>query len=125
MREQFVREERIIGSDKMDILEKSCVAVFGIGGVGGYVVEGLARAGVGELWLVDHDTVDLTNLNRQIIALHSTIGMDKVDVSAARVKDINPDCKVTAAQSFWTLRMVRPVRPSISIMSVWGMILSS
>ncbi|MCQ2413981.1 MAG: tRNA threonylcarbamoyladenosine dehydratase [Clostridia bacterium] len=91
---EFVREERLIGKDAMEKLKKSRVAVFGVGGVGGYVVETLARAGVGALDLIDADTVSLTNINRQIIALHSTVGMKKTAVAAARVRDINPECSV-------------------------------
>lgn len=85
----------------MDKLAKAHVAVFGIGGVGGYVVEVLARSGVGALTLVDKDVVDVTNLNRQIIALHSTVGQPKVEVARQRVLDINPDCRVTTFEMFY------------------------
>lgn len=90
MNEYFSRTELLLGSAAMDTLRRAHVAVFGVGGVGGYVVEALARAGVGALDLIDSDTVAPSNLNRQIIALHSTIGMYKVDAAAARVRDINP-----------------------------------
>ena len=88
----FSRTELLLGSAAMDTLRRARVAVFGVGGVGGYVVEALARAGVGALELIDSDTVAPSNINRQIIALHSTLGMYKVDAAAARVRDINPDC---------------------------------
>lgn len=85
----------------MDKLAKAHVAVFGIGGVGGYVVEVLARSGIGALTLIDKDVVDVTNLNRQIIALHSTVGQPKVEVARQRVLDINPDCRVTTFEMFY------------------------
>ena len=98
---QFERTELLLGTEALEKLKNSRVAVFGVGGVGGYTVEALARSGVGKLDLIDNDTVSLTNLNRQIIALHSTIGQYKVDVAAARVKDINPDCEVKAHRMFY------------------------
>jgi tRNA A37 threonylcarbamoyladenosine dehydratase len=85
---QFSRTELLIGTEGINKLSHSRVAVFGIGGVGGYVVEALVRSGVGELDLIDNDKVALTNLNRQIIALHSTIGEYKVDVAEKRAKDL-------------------------------------
>ena len=85
----------------MEKLAASCVAVFGIGGVGGYTVEALARSGVGELDLIDDDKVCLTNINRQIIATRKTVGQYKVDVAAERVKDINPDIKVNTYKTFY------------------------
>ncbi len=97
----FSRTELIFGADALKRLRGSRVAVFGIGGVGGYVVEGLARSGIGALDLIDHDTVSITNLNRQIVALHSTIGKYKVDVAAERVQDINPACEVRAHRIFY------------------------
>lgn len=100
MSEQFSRTERLIGAEALGKLKNSRVAVFGIGGVGSYTVEALARAGVGALDLIDNDDVAESNLNRQIIALHSTVGMAKVDAAAARVKDINPSCKVTCHKMF-------------------------
>ena len=91
----FARTELMLGAEAMERLARSRVAVFGIGGVGGYVVEALARSGVGALDLIDNDEVSVTNINRQIFALHSTIGRAKVDVAAERVLDINPNCQVT------------------------------
>ena len=87
---QFIRTEMLFGPKKMELLKNSKVCVFGIGGVGGYVVEALVRAGIGSVVIVDKDDVDISNLNRQIIALHSTIGRDKVDVMEKRIHDINP-----------------------------------
>jgi len=101
MKEQFQRTEMLFGTEAMRRLAASHVAVFGVGGVGGHVVEALARSGVGELTLVDADTVDITNLNRQIIALHSTVGRAKTDVARERVSDINPDCRVHAVKMFY------------------------
>ncbi len=97
----FSRTQLLLGKAAMDKLAKAHVAVFGIGGVGGYVVEVLARSGVGALTLVDKDVVDVTNLNRQIIALHSTVGQPKVEVARQRVLDINPDCRVTTFEMFY------------------------
>ena len=94
MNNAFIREEMLLGTQALEILGRSHVIVFGIGGVGSYAAEGLARAGIGNLTLVDNDTVGLSNLNRQLCALHSTIGMYKSDVMAERIRDINPDCCV-------------------------------
>ena len=91
---QFSRTELLIGKQGIEKLQKAKVAVFGIGGVGSYTVEGLARAGVGHLILVDYDTYDITNINRQLGALHSTIGKYKVEVMKERVLDINPNAIV-------------------------------
>ena len=91
MNEQFLRTQMLLGDDAMAHLRRSHVAVFGLGGVGSYAVEALARSGVGELTLVDDDTVSVTNLNRQLEALHSTVGQDKTAAVAARCRDINPD----------------------------------
>lgn len=96
MEQAFLREEMLLGARAMERLGRAHVIVFGIGGVGSYAVEGLARAGIGRLTLVDNDTVGMTNLNRQLCALHSTLGQYKADVMAARVRDINPDCRVTS-----------------------------
>lgn len=96
MNEPFIRQEMLLGPEVQTRLRASSVIVFGIGGVGSYVCEGLARAGVGSLTLVDNDTVGLSNLNRQLCALHSTLGQYKSDVMAARVRDINPECNVTS-----------------------------
>ncbi len=101
MQEQFSRTERLIGADALERLSRSHVAVFGVGGVGGYVVEALARTGVGELTLVDSDTVSSSNLNRQIIALHSSIGRLKVEVASERVLDINPSATLHAEPIFY------------------------
>ncbi len=94
MNDPFIRQEMLLGPEVQTRLRASSVIVFGIGGVGSYVCEGLARAGVGSLTLVDNDTVSLSNLNRQLCALHSTLGQYKSDVMAARVRDINPECNV-------------------------------
>ena len=99
--EQLSRTRLLLGDAAMEKLRKAKVAVFGLGGVGGYVVEALARSGIGALELVDHDTVSLTNINRQILATHSTVGMDKADVAAKRVKDIDPAITVTARKAFF------------------------
>lgn len=101
MPDQFARTRLLIGQDGLDALANARVIVFGLGGVGGYVVEALARAGVGHLHLVDNDTVDLTNLNRQIIATHNTIGQPKVQVMASRVAAINPACQVECSACFY------------------------
>lgn len=101
MLDQFVRTALLFGADAMNILRGSRVAVFGVGGVGGYAVEALGRSGIGTLDLIDSDTVSLTNLNRQIIALHSTVGQYKVDVAAARLRDINPDITVHTHRCFY------------------------
>lgn len=96
MSEQFSRTELLIGKEGLEKLKKSKVIVYGIGGVGSYVVEGLARAGIGHIIIVDYDKVDITNINRQIQALHSTIGKYKVDVMKERILDINPSATVEA-----------------------------
>ena len=92
--EQFLRTAMLLGDEALARLQKAHVAVFGLGGVGGYAVEALARAGVGQLTLVDNDTVSLSNLNRQLLALHSTLGLPKVDAAKRRVLDINPGARV-------------------------------
>ena len=101
MADQFSRLRLQIGQESLDRLHAAHVAVFGIGGVGGHCVEALARSGVGALDLIDNDTISLTNLNRQLIALHSTVGKYKVDVMAERIKDINPDCQVKTYRTFY------------------------
>ena len=98
---QFSRTELLIGAKAMAALHRSRVAVFGVGGVGGYVVEALARSGVGTLDLIDNDVVSLTNLNRQIIATHATLGMRKVDAAAERVHDICPEIQVNRHNCFF------------------------
>ncbi len=101
MLSQFSRTELLIGKEGMERLSNSRVAVFGVGGVGGYTVEALARSGIGELDLIDNDQVALTNLNRQIIATTKTLGRDKVDVAKERVLEINPDAKVNIYKKFY------------------------
>ena len=101
MEHQFSRTELLLGQDAMERLQQARVAVFGVGGVGGYVAEALARSGIGAIDLIDKDSVSLTNLNRQIIALRSTIGRDKVDVMRERILDINPECKVQTCKCFY------------------------
>lgn len=98
---QFSRTALLIGEEGLEKLKKARVAVFGVGGVGGYVVEALARSGVGALELIDKDVVSVSNINRQIIALHSTVGKLKTEVMEARVKDINPDIDVTVRNVFY------------------------
>ena len=102
MSEQFLRTEMLLGSEAIRRLQKARVAVFGLGGVGGYAVEALARSGVGSLDLIDSDTVSVSNLNRQLLATHSTVGMLKVDAARNRVLDINPDCIVRTYPVFYT-----------------------
>lgn len=99
--DQFIRTRLLIGDEPLDKLAAAKVAVFGVGGVGGFCVEALARAGVGTLHLYDDDTVSESNLNRQIAALHSTVGQPKAEVVAERVRDINPGCKVEAIRMFY------------------------
>lgn len=99
---RFSREEQLIGREGLEVLQRARVAVFGAGGVGGYVIEALARAGVGALDIVDHDTVSLSNCNRQILALESTLGQSKAQAARRRVLDINPACEVRAAELFFT-----------------------
>ena len=91
LHERFTRSSALIGEEGFEKLQKARVAVFGIGGVGAACAEALARSGVGTLALIDHDTVSPSNLNRQLIALHSTLGQEKTAVCAQRLKDINPD----------------------------------
>ena len=102
MREQFLRTEMLLGTRALERLQGARVAVFGLGGVGGYAVEALARSGVGSLDLIDNDTVSVSNLNRQILATHSTVGMRKVDAARQRVLDINPECQVRTYPVFYT-----------------------
>ena len=102
MREQYSRTRLLLGQAGLDRLRAARVAVFGVGGVGGYVVEALARSGVGALDLIDDDRVCLSNLNRQIIATRSTLGMYKVDAAAARIRDIDPEIVVRTYKTFYT-----------------------
>lgn len=102
MAHRFSREELLIGPEGLQKLQNARVAVFGVGGVGGYVMEALARSGVGALDLFDGDRVSLTNINRQIIALEDTVGRSKVEVARERVLQINPECHVQAREMFFT-----------------------
>ena len=101
MSDQWIRTRLLVGDGPLERLGRAKVAVFGIGGVGGFCVEALARAGVGALDLYDNDTVSESNLNRQLIALHSTVGQPKAEVAAARVRDIAPDCRVRDIRMFY------------------------
>lgn len=101
MLDRFSRTQLVFGKEAMDRLKDSRVAVFGVGGVGGYTVEALARSGVGAIDIIDDDKVCLTNINRQIIATGKTVGKYKVDVAKERIEEINPDCKVTAFRTFY------------------------
>ena len=101
MADQYSRTQLVLGSEGMDKLRRARVAVFGLGGVGGYAVEALARAGIGQLDLIDDDTLSLTNLNRQLLALHSTLGQSKAEAAASRVLDIDPTIQVRTHQTFY------------------------
>lgn len=101
MKNQFDREAMLIGHEGIEKLSQKHVAVFGVGGVGSFCIEALARAGIGKLTVIDSDVVDITNINRQLIALHSTVGMDKVKVMEQRIKDINPKAEVMAIKAFY------------------------
>ena len=101
MKEEFIRTSLLIGEDAVERLKNSRVIVFGVGGVGGFVIEALARAGVGSISMVDHDTVSLSNINRQIVADHTTVGRLKVDVMKERINRINPECKVMVHDCFY------------------------
>ncbi|MDO4943155.1 MAG: tRNA threonylcarbamoyladenosine dehydratase [Lachnospiraceae bacterium] len=102
MQNQFSRTELLIGKEKMQRLSNARVAVFGVGGVGGYVVEALARSGIGTLDIIDDDKVSLTNINRQVIATWSTVGRYKVEVAKERILDIHPNCVVHTYRLFYT-----------------------
>ena len=101
MADQYSRSRLLLGAEGIDRLRASRVAVFGLGGVGGYAAEALARAGVGQMDLIDDDTVSLTNLNRQLLATHSTVGKYKVDVAAERIRDIDPTIQVRTYRCFY------------------------
>lgn len=101
MQHSFSRTELLIGPEGLERLRKSRVALFGVGGVGGYAAEALARSGIGALDLIDPDTVSLTNLNRQLHALHSTLGRLKAEAAAERIRDINPECRVRVFPVFF------------------------
>ena len=100
--DQFARTRILIGDEAMARLAGARVAVFGIGGVGGYTVEALARSGIGQIDVIDSDSVSVSNINRQILATHSTVGLPKVEAARRRVLDINPDCVVRLHQVFYT-----------------------
>ncbi len=102
MKEQFLRTGMLLGEEAIARLQNARVAVFGLGGVGGYTVEALARAGIGQLDLIDNDTISLSNVNRQLLATHSTVGMDKTEAARLRVLDINPECVVRTHKVFYT-----------------------
>lgn len=97
---QFNRLEYLIGNDNVELLKTKKVLIVGLGGVGGFAVEALARSGIGNITLVDYDTIDITNLNRQIIALHSTIGLKKTTAFKERILNINKDCNITILDLF-------------------------
>ena len=97
----FSRTELMLGKERLEIIKQKSVMVFGLGGVGGFATEALARAGIGTFVLVDHDKVDITNINRQILALHSTLGYYKVDLMAKRIKDINPGAQVEVKREYY------------------------
>jgi len=101
MKEQFFRTGMLLGEAAIHRLQKARVAVFGLGGVGGYTVEALARSGIGALDLIDNDNVSLSNINRQILATHSTVGLPKVEAAKQRILDINPDCVITTHPIFF------------------------
>ena len=102
MKDELLRTAMLLGEEAVDKLQKARVAIFGIGGVGGYTLEALARAGVGQLDLIDSDTVSRSNINRQILATQSTVGTPKVEAGKKRVLDINPDCVVRTWEIFYT-----------------------
>ena len=102
MKEELLRTAMLLGEDAVEKLTHARVAIFGIGGVGGYTLEALARAGIGQLDLIDSDTVSRSNINRQILATHSTVGMPKVEAARQRILDINPACEVRTHQVFYT-----------------------
>ena len=102
MLNEFSRTELLLGKDGVEKLKKSSVAVFGVGGVGSYIAEGLVRSGIGKITLVDNDTVNITNINRQLIALHSTMDRLKVDAARERLLDINPKLKIQTYDCFYT-----------------------
>ena len=101
MKEQFIRTRLLLGDEGLERLKNARVAVFGVGGVGGFVIEALVRSGIGAIDLIDSDTVDISNLNRQIIATHSSLGRLKTEVMRERIADINPDCQVTVHNCFY------------------------
>lgn len=107
--DRFLRTSLLLGDSKMEKLANSHVMVFGVGGVGGYVVEGLVRSGLGKITIIDHDTVNLTNLNRQIIALESNLDKLKIDVFKKRILEINPNCEVISYDKFITFDNINEI----------------
>lgn len=101
MADQYSRTRLLLGDDGLDKLRRARVAIFGLGGVGGYAAEALARSGIGQMDLIDDDTINLTNLNRQILALHSTVGMSKADAAKKRIQDIDPTIQVRTFETFY------------------------
>ena len=101
MADQYSRTRLLLGAEGLDKLRNARVAIFGLGGVGGYVAEALARSGIGRLDLIDDDTINVTNLNRQVLALHSTIGMSKVEAAKKRILDIDPTIQVRTFETFY------------------------
>jgi len=101
MLNQFSRTELVVGKDGVEKLNNTKIAIFGLGGVGSFALEGLVRAGIGNLVLIDNDCVELTNLNRQILATHKTIGKPKVEIAKQRILDINPNANVEIHQEFF------------------------
>ncbi len=102
MKEEYLRTAALIGEEGLSRLKNSAVAVFGLGGVGSYAAEALVRSGIGTVYIYDSDKVAKSNINRQLIALSSTVGMDKTKVEALRLKDINPDCNIIEKREFVT-----------------------
>ncbi len=100
--DQHIRTQMLIGQEAMEKVRDAHIAVFGLGGVGSWAVEAIARAGVGHITLVDNDSISITNINRQLPALHSTVGMDKTEVLRQRILDINPECKVECKNEFFS-----------------------
>lgn len=109
MMDRFLRTSLLLNEDKMNRLANAHIMVFGVGGVGGYVVEGLVRSGLGKITIIDNDTVNITNLNRQIIALESNLNKLKVDVLKERILAINPNCKVTCYNKFITFDNINDI----------------
>ena len=101
MADQYSRTRLLLGTEGLNKLCKARVAIFGLGGVGGYVAEALARSGIGQMDLIDDDIINLTNLNRQVLALHSTIGMSKVEAAKKRILDIDPTIQVRTFETFY------------------------
>lgn len=105
----FSRTEQLLGADNINKLKNSRVAIFGVGGVGGYVAEALARVGIGSIDLIDNDTVNITNINRQIIATHNTIGLYKVDAAKNRINEISPEINVTTHKIFFNAENIEAI----------------